>query len=228
MSVLLLVVAGVLTVWAASLHKVMTFDAGFVRCIYGFFFGVLAQRLRAYGKDPTRNFSAHSVAALEIVLTLAVLALIKYGSYVWLFALSPPLFAAATLVVAHEKGPLSRLLLTRPFHAIGEWSYSIYMVHAFLIVQVLGRLASLAGKHGFLGLDPNLGGDGGAYLGALYGQGLSGAVLVVGLLVATTLAFSSFTFRWIEKPGRSYFNALAARRTRVLRPPRVSALNPAE
>jgi peptidoglycan/LPS O-acetylase OafA/YrhL len=224
----LAIVAGIVTVWAASLGKVMTFDTGLPRCIYGFFLGVLAQRLRAGGVDPTRNFSRGAIAALEIACALATMALIQYGSYVALFALSPPLFAGASLVFAHERGLISALLLTRPMKAIGEWSYSIYLVHSFLVIHVMGRLASLAGKKGLFGLTPTPGVDGGFYVGAIYAQGPLQAAGIILVFVALTLGFSALTFRFIEKPGRSFFNAYAARKSRFRRTRPTGAQVPAQ
>ncbi len=207
----LALLGGVLTVWAASHNKVMTYDDGFVRCIYGFFCGVMAQRLRAGGFDPLRKLSRKAVIALEVGLTVAIVVFINYGSHIWLFGLAPLAFAGATLVYAREQGPLSRLLLTRPFLAIGEWSYSIYMVHAFLLVDILGRMASFAGKHGWFGLDPASGADSGLYLAALFARSWLAAGALFAVYIALVLAVSSLTFRLIETPARRHFNDLAAR-----------------
>lgn len=207
----LALLGGVLTMWFASRQKVMTFDDGFVRCIYGFFCGVLAQRLRASGYDPLRNFSRNVVTALEVGLTLAIVAFVNYGGRLWLFGLAPLAFAGATLVFAREQGPFSRLLLTRPFLAIGEWSYSIYMVHAFLLVAILGRMASIAGKHGLFELNSASGADGGLYLGQLFARSPLAAGALLAVYIGSVLAVSSLTFRFVEKPARRYFNALAAR-----------------
>ncbi len=207
----LALLGGALTLWLASKQKVMTYDDGFVRCIYGFFCGVLAQRLRASGFDPLRNLSRKIVIALEIGLTLAVVAFINYGGRLWLFGVAPLAFAGATLVYAREQGPFSRLLLTRPFLAIGEWSYSIYMVHAFLLVDILGRVASIAGKHGLFGLDPASGADGGLYLGAFFAKSPLAACALLAVYVVSVLAVSGLTFRFVEKPARRFFNELAAR-----------------
>lgn len=209
---LLALTGGALTVWASSQDLVMTFDDGFARCVYGFFCGVLVQRLRAAGRDPLRLLPRLLVGALEIGVTLAIIAFITYGGKLWLFGLAPLAFAAATMVFAREEGPFSRLMLTRPFLAIGEWSYSIYMVHAFLLVNILGRMASTAGKHGWLGLDPAASADGGVYLAEIFNKGPLAAGTLIAVYVAAVLAFSSLTFRFIEKPARRWFNDLAARK----------------
>ena len=114
-----------------------------------------------------------------------------------------------TLVFAREKGPLSRLLLTPPFHAFGEWSYSIYMIHAFLLVNVMGRAASIAGKAGLFGVPAGL--DGGRALADIFSRGPVEAAGLLFVYLALVLGTSALTYRFIERPGRSWFNALAAR-----------------
>ncbi len=209
---ILALVGGALTVWTSSQDMAMTYDVGFARCVYGFFCGVLVQRLRATGRDPLRAVRPSLVFALEIGLTATLVAFIADGGKIWLYSLSPLAFAAAVLVYAREGGPFSRMLLTRPFLAIGEWSYSIYMIHAFLLVEIFGRIASVAGKHGWIGLHPASGADGGAYIAEIVNKGPleSGALILV--YVATVLACSSLTCRFVEQPARRYFNDCAARK----------------
>ena len=75
-AVVLVVLFGLLTVLAASHGRVMTFDDGFIRCVYGFFCGVLTQRLRASGFDPLQTLSRRAVIALEVGLTFAAVAFV--------------------------------------------------------------------------------------------------------------------------------------------------------
>jgi peptidoglycan/LPS O-acetylase OafA/YrhL len=209
-----LAVAGCVgTIWATrESHAAMSYDFGLLRCIYGFFCGVLAQRLRAGGLDPFARLSDNGIALGEVVMTFVTLALVIYLPWFWLFAIMPVLFSLLTLVYAHEKGPFSRLLLTPPLHAIGEWSYSLYLVHYFLLMHVFGRLASMAGKKGWLGLHAIPGADNGDYVAGLYLQGPLMVGGVVAAYLGAVLLMSSLTFRFVEKPARRYFNAVAARR----------------
>jgi peptidoglycan/LPS O-acetylase OafA/YrhL len=200
------------TLWATRYSTAMSYDFGLPRCIYGFFCGVLAQRARVYGLDPFARLSQQAISFWEVALTLAAIAFVTFAPWFWLFALSPILFSLATLVYAHEKGPFSRLLLTPPLHAIGEWSYSIYLVHTFLLIQVFGRAASLIGRKDWLGLHAVAGADGGHYVAGLYLQGPLMLAAVVAAYVALILLMSSLTYRFVEKPARRYFNAVAARR----------------
>jgi len=205
---LMALAGGAATFFAARVSKDLTFDYGLLRCIYGFFLGAAAQRLRAENLDPTARWPRRALAVAEVALAAAAIAFIVYGEAFWLFMLSPPLFAAAALVFAREQGPLSRLLLTRPFRAFGEWSYSIYMVHVFLLVNVMGRAASFAGKAGLFGMTPAP--DGGRALAEIFTRGPIAAAGVCLVYVALVLATSALTYRFIERPGRSWFNALAA------------------
>ncbi len=209
---ILAVAGGAATLWATRYSHAMSYDFGLLRCIYGFFCGVLAQRLRAGGFDPFGRLSTRAVSIWEVVLTVVAVAFVTFSPWFWLFALTPILFSATTLVYAHQKGPFSRLLLTPPLHAIGEWSYSIYLVHTFLLLHVLGRAASFVGKKGWLGLHAVPGADGGAYIAEVYRHGPLMIMLVVAVYVGLILAMSSLTFRFVEKPARRYFNAIAARR----------------
>ena len=54
------------------------------------------------------------------------------------------LFVVGVWVFAGEEGALSRLLDTRPLVTLGRWSFSIYMVHMF-ILTVMMILAKKAG-----------------------------------------------------------------------------------
>lgn len=203
---------GVATLWATGHSTAMSFDFGLPRCIYGFFCGVLAQRIRAGGFDPFARLSDRAISFWEVALTIVAISFVTLAPFFWLFALTPILFSLTTLVYAREKGPLSRLLLTPPVHAIGEWSYSIYLVHMVLLIHLYGRFASLLGKKGWLGLHAVAGADGGDYIAGLYRQGPLMVAAVVVVYLALVLLFSSLTFRFVEKPARTYFNALAARR----------------
>jgi peptidoglycan/LPS O-acetylase OafA/YrhL len=199
------------TLWATRYSTAMSYDFGLPRCIYGFFCGVLAQRARVYGFDPFARLSQRAISFWEVALTLLAIGFVTFAPWFWLFALSPVLFSVTTLVYAHEKGPFSRLLLTPPLHAIGEWSYSIYLVHTFVLIQLFGRAATLMGRQSLFGLHPVTGADGGFYVAGLYHQGPLMLAAVIAAYVALVLLMSSLTFRFVEKPTRRYFNGLAAR-----------------
>jgi peptidoglycan/LPS O-acetylase OafA/YrhL len=162
-----------------------TFDFGIYRGLAGFFAGALLTRAPA--------------ANLGTVGEIAVVAL--GGAFVWfghLTLLSPLVFGVVVYVFAHSNGLLSRTLNTRPALLLGEWSYSIYMVHAAFVAA----LWALAGP---LGLRE-------AKAGLLATSSAHEAVLALGYLTAIILA-SAVTFHLVEKPGREFFNGLSRFRT---------------
>jgi peptidoglycan/LPS O-acetylase OafA/YrhL len=117
----------------------------------------------------------------------------------------PLIFAAIVLVFAEERGVLSSGLLTRPFQALGRWSYSIYLVHvllyqgAVLVAVLMDRMfvPGLVVRHGF---------DEMIFVG---GSLLS--LLAVALLCAVSIAVSPLTWRFVEAPGQRLAGRIAAR-----------------
>ncbi|HYC53406.1 MAG TPA: acyltransferase [Candidatus Binatia bacterium] len=170
-----------------------TDDYGFLRCLYGFLTGRLLYELFRRCGPP----SAALATALETAVVAAVVVFVAWSDRSpWTIG-APLLFAAAIFVFAHESGAISRALV-HPFpQRLGELSYSIYMVHV-AVYEVMLRL-------GMPGL---------RWLGRQLSLGIAPApwLGVLELVVATTavLAASSVTYRWIEQPGRRYFNGLAS------------------
>jgi peptidoglycan/LPS O-acetylase OafA/YrhL len=109
------------------------------------------------------------------------------------------LFAIVILIFAFERGPVSRGLRSRPFQAMGGWSYSIYLVHPFWTIAIFnivhaagrwsGQAASVAGASGER-----------LVLGGPFAMDLAAAVCLA-LVVAT----ASLTYRFIERPGQRLF-----------------------
>jgi peptidoglycan/LPS O-acetylase OafA/YrhL len=104
-------------------------------------------------------------------------------------------------VFAHENGVISKLLMTRPFVQLGLWSYSIYMVHWLIRDIMFGTV-----KIGSALL------KGHAINAAFSWNGIDKAiamdVVIIGYLVAV-VAISAMTHRFIEQPGRKYFNRIS-------------------
>jgi peptidoglycan/LPS O-acetylase OafA/YrhL len=166
-----------------------------VRCLYGFGIGMLAFEMHRVGAVRiSRSASLIEIAAVGSCV--AALALIVRGQLE--FAM-PPLFAAAILIFAHEGGAVSRLLCAAPMQALGRWSYSIYMVHLFVITRTTDVL-KLAGQK--LGIElvsthlPN-GKPGKILAGSDLMQSLE-AVFVLAIVIM----LAAFCYRFVEEPGR--------------------------
>lgn len=105
-----------------------------------------------------------------------------------------PVFAAIILLFAIDSGSITRRLLeTKPMQALGRWSYSIYMVHAFwsaafgfTMNRFFTGATSVPGMGNRLDVPLPLGD------------------LVTCIYVALVIATSAITYRLVEKPWRAY------------------------
>ena len=191
-----------------------TVQFGFFRCLYGFFVGVLTYLLYRTGRLPALAEQPRATAwEILVVATAAIFVMRANNGTLSLFA--PLIFGATVYVFSSERGMMSKLLLTRPFRAAGERSYSIYMTHALILIATADLVrtvqrhfgaerhidAIVEGKHRVL-----------LYLG---NDWLCDAMVVFFLI--TLCAVSSITYSYIENPARIYFNNIAYRKWRLLR-----------
>lgn len=187
-----------------------THNYGLARCLAGFFAGVLTlEAWRRSGRLRARL--ACRGRGLEWGALALVVAFTSLADRTALSLAAPLAFALVVYAFALEAGPLSRLLTTRPMLALGAWSYSIYMVNAFIvlmIVRAVNMLERFAGRplsvtstvdgveHKILELGPR-------WVMDLVALAYLGAVLTM----------SWMTYRLIEDPARRLFNRLADRWT---------------
>lgn len=191
---LLLIVAGALIVLTQSTRFMnTTYNFGFPRAAYGFFLGCLVHRVWLM-KPPT--FSPVVAGWLQLVCLVAVGAYVSLAQGPWTVA-APLFFAVSIWIFAEERGLVSRILSVRPMLALGHWSYSIYMVHMFVITVML----IIARKTGIMP-DGRRIDFGSTWLNDLF------ALAIIGLIVG----LSVLTYRLIEIPGRDAVNGWLARR----------------
>ncbi len=194
-----------------------TFDFGAVRALYGFCIGVLLHRAVIASVQRTRDkLQREPVRAARLAWTIAEIAavgcLVEFvrASHQNAAAFAAPLvFAFAINVFAHEGGHVSRLLRWKPFLMAGMLSYSIYMIHMFVLLRCLnvGRIADKVFGTEFL--RPM---DGNAAHGLVldFGNRYAGDLATVGLL-GGIVGLSYVTYRVIERPGQRAFRRLAQR-----------------
>lgn len=202
--------AGVVLLAMAPSFMNSTADFGFVRCIAGFFAGVVTYHVH----EATRETRLPLPSVCEIaVIGLAGLFMILAGNgpdeVHALSVLAPIVFGGAILVFARERGALSKLLTARPLRALGRWSYSIYMVHMPILV-LLGYAVWLYGDLTSAPMQVGTLVEG--HVKQLYdlGDPVATQVLLGGFIVAVVAA-AAWTYGRIEAPWRDHFNRVAKR-----------------
>lgn len=157
---------------------------GVVRCLYGFGFGVVAMRAAA----ALRGRSIVASGTVQTGLALIALAVVvAVGAHPWIGFVAPPVFALLLGALVMSPGTIvGRALATGPLVWLGRRSYSIYMVHALVIIlaEYACRGAGLARVHAL---------DAAAHGALAWGSAL--------LIVAAVLAASDVTVRYVEVPG---------------------------
>ena len=183
-----------------------TYDFGIVRCLYGFALGIVCFEIHTRFDWTALIRSKPARSLVEATATAIVfLAVGRLGEQNHLTVAVPILFGAVVLVFARESGTVSRVLLCRPWQAIGTLSYSIYMVHA--LVQVAMRAAGFAVQH--VTHRP-------VFTAMRFGSGMEdmlGVTLWQGdaatlIMFALTTALAALTYRTIEEPARLWSRRL--------------------
>lgn len=170
--------------------------AGVPRCIFGFAFGALLSvekkrwRLQAWQSSST-----------EISVVIMTILFVSFASGTLAAIAAPFVFVVAVATFTEERGIISRLLLLAPLRRLGQLSYSIYMVHV-LVIMITANIISVLEKSIRFPLTENVVVDGQSYkgIGVFAWQGDLAYVGELGLVIAA----STWTFRFVEKPARSY------------------------
>jgi peptidoglycan/LPS O-acetylase OafA/YrhL len=179
----LIVISLAMLRWYAPNGMASTFDYGIFRGVAGFLTGVLITRA------PARALGT----AAEVVTVAIVGVFVSAGT---MTILAPLVFGAAVYVFANSNGVVGRSLTWTPVARLGEWSYSIYMVHS-LFVAVIWAASDRLG----MAQDD----------GRLLSPSLALTVAIAVGYVASIIAFSVVTYSLIERPCRDQFNRVAGR-----------------
>lgn len=178
------------------------------RCIYGFFIGHLVYRVWATSALPWSL-----CAPLEIFAVLAVIAFVTITGEDLLSMAAPFVFGFVVLLFACESGPISAILKMRPFINLGRWSYSTYMVHWFVLslISRIGKLMPVAmAKQSVKVLNETRT----PWLHSLLELVLSRDPWMLDFVLAgyviIVVAISALTYRFVEQPGRKFFNRMAS------------------
>lgn len=173
------------------------------RCIYGFFVGHLTYRVWQ-----SRSAGIRHATLLELVTTGLALGFVAAAGRSPLSFAAPIVFAAVVLVFAHQRGRLSRFMTTTVIAALGAWSYSIYMIHAFIYRALVyavqaatnNELIATVRAHGFWSETEIV----------RLPSPFAGDIAALALLLVVCAA-AWVTYNGIERPGQALVNRWAAR-----------------
>jgi peptidoglycan/LPS O-acetylase OafA/YrhL len=172
------------------------YDFGVVRCVFSFFLGVLAVRIVASvpaATSPLLQTVWQFGAAIAAITAVCIV-----GNFPAVGFVAPAIFAVLLgSLMAFPARMLPLLLSIRPLVWLGKRSYSIYMVHAFVLV-LIEYFARGVGAPRFLALDGHL------------VSGAAASLLLTALVVAV-LVVANFTFEYIESPGSRIVKRLLGR-----------------
>ncbi|MCB1484630.1 MAG: acyltransferase [Hyphomicrobiaceae bacterium] len=183
----------------------LTYDLGFVRCVYGFSIGALCYDIWLRAGDRLQRLPAtvSEIAVLVIAIGFVVWAGRSQASIV-----SPFVFAPAVLVFAAQGGRISRALAAPALQRLGQLSYGIYILHAFFVLVFSTGVTLLARSNApsywhmetFEGFDQKIF----VLPNTLALDGLTLGYLAIVIVVAM------FTLKYIEAPARKFANGWTA------------------
>lgn len=179
-------------------------DFGVMRCFASFFLGAVTARI---AKGVPRTGSPRLQGALQFVAMIASVALVSIvEAYPAASFLAPIVFAVflGSLLAFPHATLVPRMLVASPLVWMGRRSYSIYMVHALIVllseyfVRALGHRSIVAIDSIFAGLPATLN-------------------LVASL--AAVLAVSNLTYLYVEIPGGKLLRNVFRSRARLTTSP---------
>ncbi|TGW06118.1 acyltransferase, partial [Mesorhizobium sp. M2D.F.Ca.ET.145.01.1.1] len=193
-------------------HMDVSYDFGFIRCLYGFSLGALLAWFQHDSIAGARqvlvtNGPRVSWTLAEIVMVAVIVLFVSLAGDNDFGIAAPLVFALALFLFAHEGGWISALLRTPFMLTLGALSYSIYMVHIFVQARLI-NVAGLVERKLGLGLIGDIVLRGGPATG--FGPGWTGTVAIV-VMLAATIAVSWITWRLVEMPAMAWFRRLSKR-----------------
>ena len=176
----------------------VAYQFGFLRCLCGFVLGMIVYQ--AYQMGWGKKILANGYTML-----LTTLGLFTTMHFALPDALSAAFFPLIILSGAYSSKGIDNLFSKKPMQKIGDWSFSIYLVHQPLIFTI-GNIYSW-----FHPIDPN---NPPIWIRTAHPMLISWIICII--LIAVILFVSSITYRFWELPARRWINSKAVK-TPVLR-----------
>ncbi|TYL93563.1 acyltransferase [Bradyrhizobium rifense] len=165
------------------------YDFGLLRCFTSFFLGVLTVKIVSLLPSSIRGANVYLLGAFQLASMVATVGNVwLVEAYPWISFAAPLTFAVflGSLLAFPNAAVVPPMLVARPLVWLGARSYSIYMVHAFVVLLAEYFVRALGARPV-------------AALDAVY-PGLSTTLNLV-VVLAAVLVLSNLTFRYIELPG---------------------------
>jgi peptidoglycan/LPS O-acetylase OafA/YrhL len=166
----------------------VAYEYGFIRCICGFILGMMMHH--AYDDQWGKKILGNGW--MMIILALAAFTSMHYNLPDILTVFFFPLLL---LSGAYGSARINKVFSTKPMQRIGDWSFSIYLVHQPLLIVIFYSLSMI---------NPPKNND----QPALPPLWMAWSIAVV--VIAIILVVSYFTYRFIESPSRRWLNTKAA------------------
>jgi peptidoglycan/LPS O-acetylase OafA/YrhL len=167
----------------------MLTDFGFIRCLAGFLAGMLTFAF-------FQNKSGYHFLKRDWVFLISFLGVLAAMHFGFADLIIIVFFPFIIICAAYNNGKVKRLLETRPLQRIGDWSYSIYMVHMPIILTI----SILKVKK-----DPGYFSDFTRFVSKT--PSIHGFYIFL-IILALTLFISALAYRFVEVPARNYINGL--------------------
>ncbi len=154
------------------------------RCFAEFVIGILVFRV-SHTRLALRLASGAGAGGIVVAAIVVALLAIRSSDVFLVLA-----FAVLVIVLSRDRGPVARALSVSGVHALGVWSYAIYLVAPIVQKQLLPGCVAIA---------------------AYVVPANAAASLGIALSMAPLVAFAYLAHRLVELPGRRFIAGLGAR-----------------
>lgn len=170
-----------LVYWLPDNNLDITFNYGFFRCFFEFLIGFASYRF--YQLQLGKCWLQRDLCSFLLLIIVATIFHFKLPD---LFIL--PVFVLLILSVAHNQSHLGRLLNWPAVQYLGTISYSVYLIHGVWFLLFWFLLPWIKAEF------------------VLQQLPLQWKLIYVATFLLATLVSAHFTYRYIEVPGRRWFN----------------------